>query len=95
MKRFLLILFIVIFTVSIILIGVGCKEIDESAARETTTPDTTEVETTIPEAAVEGKIAFVSERDGNSEIYIMNVDGSEQVNLTNNPAEDFAPCFSP
>ncbi|MBE3114579.1 MAG: PD40 domain-containing protein [Actinobacteria bacterium] len=33
-------------------------------------------------------IAFVSDRDGNGEIYIMNIDGSEQVNLTNNPAED-------
>ena len=33
-----------------------------------------------------GKIAFVSDRDGNSEIYIMNADGSDQQNLTNNPS---------
>lgn len=32
-----------------------------------------------------GKIAFVSARDGGSEIYIMNAGGSQQVRLTNNP----------
>ena len=37
------------------------------------------------------KIAFASERDGNSEIYIMNVDGSGLENLTNNPAWDKYP----
>ena len=41
------------------------------------------------------KIAFESTRDGNFEIYIMNADGSGQVNLTNNPADDGYPCFSP
>lgn len=34
------------------------------------------------------KYLFTSERDGNSEIYSMNTDGSEQINLTNNPADD-------
>jgi Tol biopolymer transport system component len=34
------------------------------------------------------KIAFVSDRDGNSEIYVMNADGSNLTNLTNNPAGD-------
>jgi Tol biopolymer transport system component len=42
-----------------------------------------------------GKIIFVSQRDGNSEIYMMNVDGSKQVNLTNNSKDDFAPVWSP
>ncbi len=32
------------------------------------------------------KIAFDSKRDGNNEIYMMNADGTDQVNLTNNPA---------
>ncbi|GAI97954.1 unnamed protein product, partial [marine sediment metagenome] len=31
----------------------------------------------------------------NFEIYIMNIDGSGQTNLTNNLAWDFEPCFSP
>ncbi len=41
------------------------------------------------------KIAFVSDRDGNVEIYVMNADGSEQINLTNNPASDWFPSWSP
>jgi TolB protein len=30
------------------------------------------------------KIAFLSERDGNREVYVMNSDGSDPINLTNN-----------
>jgi Tol biopolymer transport system component len=41
------------------------------------------------------KIAFVSYRDGNGEIYVMNPDGSGQENLTNNPADDTDPSWSP
>ena len=41
------------------------------------------------------KIAFTSTRDGNSEIYIMNPDGSQQQNLTWHPARDLAPAWSP
>ncbi|MEJ7575994.1 MAG: Calx-beta domain-containing protein [Pyrinomonadaceae bacterium] len=40
-------------------------------------------------------IAFVSDRDENSEIYAMNADGSNQRNLTNNPATDSDPAWSP
>src|SRR5688572_9565780 len=42
-----------------------------------------------------GKIAFVSDRDGNAEIYVMNADGSDQKRLTHDPASDSTPCFSP
>ncbi len=42
-----------------------------------------------------GKIAFFSNRDGNYEIYVMNADGSGQTRLTNNPAEDRYPVWSP
>jgi dipeptidyl aminopeptidase/acylaminoacyl peptidase len=41
------------------------------------------------------RIAFVSRRDGNSEIYVMNADGSNQTNLTNNPADDYDLAWSP
>ncbi len=41
------------------------------------------------------KIAFTSTRDGNSEIYIMNPDGSQQQNLTWYSARDLAPVWSP
>jgi len=42
-----------------------------------------------------GQIAFVSKRDGNEEIYIMNKDGSGQTNITNNPSDDDLPVWSP
>ena len=41
------------------------------------------------------KIAFTSNRDGNNEIYIMNSNGTEQVNLTNHGASDAQPAWSP
>ena len=41
------------------------------------------------------KILFTSGRDGNSEIYIMNPDGSEQMNLTQHPAIDQEAVWSP
>jgi Tol biopolymer transport system component len=42
-----------------------------------------------------GRIAFCSNRDGNMEIYVMNADGSNPVNLTNSPEEDASPSWSP
>jgi hypothetical protein len=40
-------------------------------------------------------LVFVSERDGNQEIYRMDTDGSEPVNLTRNRASDWTPSVSP
>lgn len=40
-------------------------------------------------------IAFTSERDGNMEIYIMSADGNDPQRLTNHPAEDYWPTWSP
>ncbi len=41
------------------------------------------------------KIAFASDRDGNSEIYVMDPDGSNPVRLTYNDATDQYPGWSP
>ncbi len=41
------------------------------------------------------KILFTSARDGNYEVYIMNPDGSEQVNLTQHRAQDLDAVWSP
>jgi Tol biopolymer transport system component len=43
----------------------------------------------------DGQIAFVSNRDGNDEIYVMNADGSEPRNITNHPSKDWEPTWSP
>src|SRR5256886_795058 len=52
---------------------------------------------TITAVAAAGQIAFYSPSDngGVGDIYVMNADGSGQVNLTNNPAEDDGPVWSP
>jgi len=42
-----------------------------------------------------GQIAFVSDRDGNPEIYVINTDGTGATRLTENPAGDYAPAWSP
>jgi len=41
------------------------------------------------------KIAFQSRRSGNSQIWIMNPDGTEQARLTHNPADELMPVISP
>ena len=52
-------------------------------------------ETYQPAAAVDEKIAFTSDRDGNNEIYVMDSDGENAVNLTNHPSSDRHPAWSP
>lgn len=55
----------------------------------------TQVSTVFAKAPSTAKIVFASTRDGNSEIYIMNSDGSKQMNLTRHPSKDLAPAWSP
>jgi TolB protein len=53
-------------------------------------------EDTAPALSPDGtKIAFMSRREGNWEVYVVNVDGSELQRLTNDPAEDGLPTWSP
>ena len=41
------------------------------------------------------KIAFSSDRDGNDEIYVIDIDGKNPRNLTNHPGSDYSPVWSP
>ncbi len=41
------------------------------------------------------RVVFMSERDGNQEIYVINTNGTGLTRLTNDSARDFAPVFSP
>ena len=63
----------------IILLLVVCGRVCVVLAKAPTTP----------------KILFTSLRDGNYEIYMMNPDGSEQVNLTQHRASDVGAVWSP
>ncbi len=51
--------------------------------------------TVLAKAPETPKIVFRSMRDGNFEIYSMNPDGSDQTNLTQHRANDYAPVWSP
>jgi len=58
------------------------------------TPDTTSASD--PAFSPDGsRIAFVSQRDGNAEIYIMNADGTGSTRVTNDPLPDGRPSFTP
>ena len=41
------------------------------------------------------KIAYSSNRAGNFDIWVANIDGTDAHNLTGTPAQDTAPCWSP
>ena len=58
------------------------------------TPDTTSASDPAfsPDAS---RIAFVSLRDGNAEIYVMNADGTGATRVTNEPQPDGRPAFTP
>ena len=45
--------------------------------------------------AVNGKIAFASDVAGNYEIYLVDGDGKNRIQLTNNSAADLDPTWSP
>ena len=40
-------------------------------------------------------IAFSSDRDGNSELYVMRHDGAEVQRITHTPDDEYAPAWSP
>ncbi len=48
-----------------------------------------------PNFTPNGRIVFVSDRSGNAEIYIMDADGKNLAQLTQNPAADTDPVVSP
>ena len=66
-------------------------------ATQTPTPSPTATPTPTPSPTVTpvNQIAFVTNKDGNYEIYKMNSDGSNQTRLTNNSAIDYEPSWSP
>ncbi len=68
-------------------------ETETLATASEPTPEPTVQPTEIP--VFPCNIVFDSDRDGNLEIYSMDPEGNNQVNLTNNPADDFNPVWSP
>ncbi len=97
----------VILTIIIFLLLVGCQSNDESPieTNQTSIPDPTSSQNIIPtnepnlhlNGSGGGLIVFENEEksDYNYELFVMNADGSELTKLTDNPAFDGAPSFSP
>jgi len=50
---------------------------------------------TTPTPQTAERIAFTTERDGNREVYVMNVDGTDLHNLTRHPAQDGDVSWAP
>ena len=61
----------------------------------TITPTPTNTPTPTPVGGGSGRIAFVSTLDGDYEVYVMNIDGSDVVRLTNNSESEYDPIWSP
>ncbi len=73
------------------------RESDEAStpgAQPDASPTAT-TEAAIPVATNSDQIAFTSVQDGNPEIYLINADGSGLTRLTNDPAVDSEPAWSP
>ena len=66
------------------------------SGRRSRTPPRASASNYMPVFSPDGtRIAFVSNRDGNPEIYVMNRDGSNVRRLTNHPAGEMTPTWSP
>lgn len=50
---------------------------------------------TFPKVSPDGRKIVLSDFTDNPEIFVMNSDGSNRVNLTNSPAGEYTPSFSP
>ena len=49
----------------------------------------------MPCMAADDKIVFASNQEGNWDIYVMNMDGTGRTRLTDDPAQDWRPDWSP
>jgi dipeptidyl aminopeptidase/acylaminoacyl peptidase len=71
------------------------KTFPASPAKSTTLPTSVPTALSATPQPYNGLIAFVSKKSGNDEIYTMHLDGSHVTDLTNNPAGDYSPAWSP
>jgi len=69
----------------------GCRDADAPVTPPISGPRFSHV----PGQALEGRIAFHSNRGGDGDIYVMNPDGSNVTNVTNTIDQEFDPIWSP
>jgi Tol biopolymer transport system component len=73
------------------LVAAGCSRAPSTSVTGSPISPTPES----PAVAPEGRIAFTSYRDGNGEIYVMDAAGTWLDRLTDDPAHDIHPAWSP
>ena len=78
-----------IFAVVLLGLGIGYQYLNRFGLSSDSGDDPTVM------APKTGKVAFASNRDGRWDIWRMNSDGSDPVNLTQDPAVDLKPTWSP
>ena len=78
----------VVFLVGVIAAGAGLASLPAASAVDASRTGQAQIDPG-------WEIAFVSERDGNREIYVMSADGSAVRRLTDHPAADVYPAWSP
>ena len=85
---------IIMATVSL---SAGCQsaETTPESPKPISTPTHTPTPIMLPGELESMEIAFISDRDGNEEIYTMGADGSDQRNISNHHASDSDPKWSP
>ena len=102
MRKKIFFLLLLIIAVSVLLITTGCN--GETVSTEIESNNEEQLDLTLlfeddirPHWSPDGKkVVFNTNRDGNWEIYIMDADGSNQLNLTNNSSsDDLDPSWSP
>ena len=80
-----------------LIIASACGGDDEPSGslKPTPTTDSATARNTRPPAPAEGQIAFLSDRDGSLEVYVVNADSSNIVRLANNLGQESDPTWSP
>jgi Tol biopolymer transport system component len=91
MSRLNLVRFSLTISLSLLVLALAVFRTEATAARK----DEDDNAAPALAAKTNGKIAFSTTRDGNSEIYVMNPDGTGQTRLTFNAALDADPAWSP
>ena len=92
MSRLKSLRFLITVSAGLILAALFGFHTESASARKASTGD---ISNTALASKTNGKIAFSSTRDGNSEIYSMNSDGSGLARLTNSASFDGDPAWSP
>jgi len=72
-----------------------CPNIELPIVSPTPTPTSSFTVTTVSTLTGKGRILLAVSQNGNSEIYMMNADGTGFLNLTNHPADDEMASWSP